>query len=372
MKPRAKSSLENADEIKRIDKSSMIQFSVNASQHYGQAIEISKKVSIDLPKLDNIVIAGMGGSGIGGLLLKDYARNQAPVSIEVSQDYTIPKYADHKTLVLVVSYSGDTEESLSSFLEAQKRRCMTYCLSSGGTLLEFAEKLKVPFIRIPRGMPPRAASPYLLVPQLLLLEKLHMISGVSRGLNEAVTLLERISLENAPEQSIESSPAKSLASRINGTAPVVYGFDIYRGVAQRWKQQFNENSKVPAKWEVFPELNHNEIVGWEKAGVLADQFSMVFIRDKSESDEVRSRIEITKTLLPQVSKKFEVWAQGKSILAKMLSTMLVGDFTSVYLAILRGVDPTPVQTISTLKRKLSDTGTKEKIIRELEKLKPAQ
>ena len=373
MNPKTRlSPLDDVNEIRRIDKSSMLLFSLEASGHYGEAARIAEKISVSYPKPANIVVAGMGGSGIGGELLKDYARNQATVPIEVSKDYALPAYVNSKTLVLVVSYSGDTEESLSAFLDAQRRKSMVYCVSSGGSLLEFAEKLNVPFLRVPAGMPPRAASPYLLVPQLVLLEKMGLISAVSENLSEATTLLEKVSRENAPEKPAGKSLAKSLASGIHGTVPVVYGFGVYRGVAQRWKQQFNENSKVPAKWEVFPELNHNEIVGWEKAGALTKHFSTVFLRDKNEPSEVRSRIEITKTLMPQASKKFEVWAQGKSALVKMLSTILVGDFTSVYLAVLRGVDPTPVQTINTLKLKLGETGTKEMIIRELEKLKPAQ
>jgi glucose/mannose-6-phosphate isomerase len=221
-------------------------------------------------------------------------------------------------------------------------------------------------------MPPRAALPYLFVPQLVLLEKLGLVSGVSEGIAEAAHVLEKISRENLPEQPASACPAKSLASGINGTAPVIYGFGIFRGVAQRWKQQFNENAKVPAKWEVFPELNHNEVVGWEKAGALAKSFSTIFLRDQNEPVEVRSRIETTKLLMPRASKQFEVWSQGAGTLARMLSAVLVGDFTSVYLAVMRGVDPTPVQTIATLKKKLAETGTKEKILRELEKRKPVK
>jgi len=274
--------------------------------------------------------------------------------------------------VVVVSYSGETEETLSAFLDAMKRQCNVFCISSGGSLLEHAERLGVPFLGIPAGMPPRAASPYLLVPQLVLMEKLGLISGVSEGLDEVNDVIEQVSRENAPEKPTSTSTAKSLASGINGTIPVVYGFGVYRGVAMRWKQQFNENAKIPAKWEVFSELNHNEIVGWERAEALARCFSAVFLRDKSERAEVRSRIEITKKLMPAASKQFEVWAQGKGTLARMLSAILVGDFTSVYLAVLRGVNPTPVQTISTLKQRLAETGTKERIIRELEKLKPTR
>src|SRR3990170_2109898 len=132
----------------------------------------------------------MGGSAIGGELLKDYARSQAPVPIEVSKDYTLPAYAGKRSLVVIISYSGDTEESLSAFLDATKRQCMVYCVSSGGSLLEFAEKLNVPHLRVPAGMPPRAASPYLLVPQLVLLEKMGLVSGVSESLSYASRNLE--------------------------------------------------------------------------------------------------------------------------------------------------------------------------------------
>jgi glucose/mannose-6-phosphate isomerase len=364
----SKSPMDDVEEIRRIDKSSMILYSIEASGHYREAERLAEKIAVNYPKPNNIIVAGMGGSAIGGELLKDYARSQAQVPIEINRDYDLPAYADKRSLVIVVSYSGETEETLSAFLDAQRRHCMTFCISSGGNLLEFAKKLNVPYLRVPAEMPPRAASPYLFVPQLVLLEKMGAVSGMSQGLSEALKLLEKVSRESSPENSTKSNPAKSLALGINGTVPIVYGFGIYRGVALRWKQQFNENAKVPAKWEAFSELDHNEIVGWEKASEQAKHFSTVFIRDKTEPGEIRSRIEATKALMPKTSNKFEVWSKGKGTLAKMLSTILVGDFTSIYLAILRGVDPTPVKTIATLKKKLGETGTKERVIGELEKL----
>jgi glucose/mannose-6-phosphate isomerase len=362
--------LEDVSEIRRIDKSGMLQFSVEAPKHYRDAARLADKINASYPKPDNVIVAGMGGSGIGGELLKDYTRNQTPIPIEVNKDYTLPAYADNGSLVIVVSYSGDTEESLSSFLDALKKKCMVYCITSGGSLLEHAEKLNVPSLRVPAGMPPRAALPYLLVPQLMLLERLGLASGVSENLSEATRVLEKVSRENMPEKPTSVNPSKSLASGTGGTVPIIYGFGIYRGVAQRWKTQFNENAKVPAKWEVFSELDHNEVVGWQEAGALAKSFSTIFLRDQNEPAEIRSRIETTKMLMPRASKQFEVWSQGTGTLARMLSAILVGDFTSVYLAVLRGVDPTPVQTIVTLKKKLAETGTKERVLRELEKLKP--
>jgi len=201
------------------------------------------------------------------------------------------------------------------------------------------------------------------------LEKTGFISGFSGEFLEASRILGKVAKDNGPENALQINPAKTLAAGINKTVPVVYGFGIYRSVAQRMKQQFNENSKVPSKWEFFPELDHNEIVGWEKGGDTTMHFSSIFLRDKNEAEEVRSRIEITKTLMePAVSKQFELWSQGKNDLSKMLSIVLMGDFASVYLAVLRKVDPTPVDTITVLKRKLDKVGTKARIIRELEKL----
>jgi glucose/mannose-6-phosphate isomerase len=347
--------LDNLEKILAIDKSGMINFCVNEAKNYREAAQTAQKIMVNYLKPDNIIVAGMGGSGIGGDLLKDWARNKTDVPIEVNRDYQLPAYAGKKTLVIVVSYSGDTEESLSAFLDALKRKCMVYCVSSGGALLKYAEKLKVPYLRVPSGMPPRAALPYLFVSLLFFLEKSGLVSGVEEELGEALGLLEKIAGQNAPEKPIMENSAKNLALNIGDRVPVVYGFGVYRSVAQRFKQQFNENSKFPAKWE--------------GSGASAKCFSVIFIRDKDEPVEIKSRIETTKQIMDKADlKMFEVQAQGKSKLAKMLSAIIIGDFTSVYLAILRGVDPTPVKTITFLKDTLKETGIKEKIIGELEKL----
>ncbi len=360
----AASVLNDTSKIREVDKSDMLAFCVDAAKHYRESARIAEKISLRHTNPENIIVAGMGGSAIGGELLKDWARDKAQAPIEVSRAYSLPAYANDRSLVLVMSYSGETEESLSSFLDAVKRRCMVFCVSSGGSLLEFAENLGVPFLRVPSGIPPRAALPYMFVPQLKAVEKAGVVSGVSAELSEVTTLLGRVASENAPDKPVKDNFSKILASGIAKTAPVVYGFSVYRSVAQRFKQQFNENSKVPSKWEFFSELNHNEIVGWENTK-LTECFSTIFIRDKAEPDAIRSRIETTKTLLPSGSKMFEVWSQGSCVLARMLSTICIGDFTSVYLAVLCGVDPTPVEKINLLKEKMKQVGTKEKVKREL-------
>jgi len=365
----AKLLLDEISEIKKIDKSNMLAFCVDAPRHYAEAAKLAKKLSINYAKPANIVVAGMGGSAISGDLLKDWTRDKIAVPIEVSRDYDLPAYANKNTLVLVTSYSGETEETLSAFLDATTRKCMTVCISSGGALEEFSEKLGVPHLRVPAGMAPRATLPYLFMPLLIVLEKVGLVSDVTPEISATIEALKQVSSANAPEIPLKDNFSKSLASSVCGTVPVVYGFGFYRAVAQRFKTQFNENSKLPAKWEVFSELTHNEIVGWEDHGKLTRVFSAIFIRDKAEPAEVRSRIETTKTLMqPAVSKTFEVWTQGETALAKMLSTICIGDFTSVYLAILRKIDPTPVKTITLLKEQMKQTGKKEKIISELRKL----
>ncbi|MCL6579041.1 MAG: bifunctional phosphoglucose/phosphomannose isomerase [Candidatus Bathyarchaeota archaeon] len=361
--------LDNLGEIKRIDKSNMLSFCVDAPKHYGEAAKLAETVSVSYPKPKSVIVAGMGGSAIGGELLKDWARDKLAVPIEVCREYSLPAYTNKNTLVFVVSYSGETEESLSVFLDAVKRPCMIVCLSSGGTLQEFTEKLSIPHLHVPSGMAPRATLPYLFIPLCVLMEKIGLIEDARAEISEAINILKRVSDSNSPNTPSNDNFSKKLALNVFGTVPVVYGFGIYRAVAQRLKQQFNENSKVPAKWEFFPELNHNEIVGWERAGELARCFSVLFIRDNDEPEAIRQRIETTKELISKEAVKiFEICGQGRRRLAKMLSTVVIGDFASVYLAVLRGVDPTPVKTIVLLKERMKQVGVKEKVVRELQKL----
>ena len=361
--------LDNVERITTVDKSGMLDFSVNAAKHYREAAKYSDRIVVDYPKPSSIVVAGLGGSAIGGDLLKDWAKTLLSVPIEVSREYKLPAYAGKKTLVFITSYSGDTEETLSSFLDALKRKCMIYCVSSGGALIKYAQKLKVPYLQVPGGMPPRAALPYMLVPLLVYMEKAGLVKGVTKELNETFTLLEKISEENSPQKPTNENFAKNVAMNIGESSPAVYGFGFYRSVAQRFKQQFNENAKSAAKWEYFPELDHNEIVGWEGRGEQCRWYSVIFIRDVDEPAEIESRIEVTKQIMEKVGLvMFDLEVQGKSTLAKMLSTVLVGDFISVYLAVVRGVDPTPVRTINVLKTTLEKNGVKEKIISKLEKI----
>lgn len=361
--------LDDPDQMRRIDQQNMLAHCTDAAAHYLEAWRNAQKIKLEYPAPENIILAGMGGSAIGGELLKDYTRGTAKVPVEISRDYALPAYAGKKSLVILASYSGDTEETLSTFLDALKRRCMVYCVSSGGALIQYAEKLNVPHLKVQGGMQPRAAMPYMLMPLFKCAQELGMAPKIADEFSEATKLLEKVSRDNGPAKPSSENFTKNLAANLSTLSPVVYGFGIYRGVALRFKQQFNENAKVPAKWEVFSELNHNETMGWESPKDLSKCFGVIFLRDKAEPIEIRSRIETTKALMqPSVANMFEVWAQGKGTLGKIFSTILVGDFTSVYLAYMRGVDPTPVNTVSVMKKRIEENKVKEKILVELEKM----
>jgi len=361
--------LEDCEKIRAIDKAGMLDYCLNMHMHYQNAADLARGIVTSYVKPKNIIITGMGGSAIGGEFLKDWAKNNIDVPIEVNREYHLPVYANDETLVLVTSYTGDTEETLSSLCDAIKKKCMIYCITSGGTLLGLAERLNIPYLQVPSGMPPRAALPYMLIPLLVFLEKMGLTSEIFVNLNEALPIIKEIEEQNAIEATVNESLTKTLAVNIEGCIPMIYGFGVFSSVARRLKQQLNENAKIMSKWDNLPEMNHNEIVGYEKSGNMKDVFTAIFIRDKDEPVEIRSRIEITKDLIkPSGLSIYEIWSKGESSLAKMLSVITIVDFLSNYLAVLRGIDPTPVQTIDKLKSSLRKNCIKEQVIKEIEKI----
>ena len=336
-------------------------------------VKIAGKLPIKYGKPRNIVVVGVGGSAIGGNLLKDWLKNTLPVPIEVCRSYHLPAYVNEKTLILVVSYSGNTEETLSAYLEAIEKGCMTIAFTSGGLLQRFSEEFGTPLVRLPTYYPqPRSAIAHLFFPLISPLEKLKLIPSVGEEVKEAVTVVTKLREEVRPEAPVSVNPSKRLAIDLKGSIPFVCGFDLYEGVALRIKTQFNENSKIPAKAEFFSELNHNEIVGWTGVDGLTKNFAVILIQGDQEPTEYRTRIDITRKLVFDKGAKnvLEIRAKGKGRLARMLSAMYVGDFASVYLAILYQINPTPVAIIDELKRQLEEKVNKTRELKEkFEKLK---
>jgi glucose/mannose-6-phosphate isomerase len=346
--------LDQPEKLKEIDKSDMLSHLMKTPDYCQDVINRAKQAKVpEKVEPKNIIIAGMGGSAIGGEILQNWLRNELPIPIQVCNDYTLPAYANKDTLFFANSYSGSTEETLSVFLDAIRRKCTTIVTTSGGHLLSFSKELQVPYVTIPSQIPPRAALPYLFFSLPVLMERMGLLPSVEEELQEAIQVLKKVGEENSPEIPTEDNQAKKLALELVETIPIIYGFRQYQSIAHRLKTQFNENSKVPSKHDVFPELNHNETVGWEAPELLTKNYSIILIRDHDEPPEIRHRIETTKSLVLHKAKKvLEIHARGEGKLAKMFSVLRVGDFTSVYLAILQGVDPTPVKIIDEVKREL--------------------
>ena len=358
--------LDIPEELEKIDKSSMLNLCVKTPEYCQDAIQrakkikipnevkVSEKITIKYKTPQNIIITGMGGSAIGGEILQDWLQDKLLIPIQICRNYTLPAYANRNTLVFAISYSGETEETLSAFIDAIRRKCMTITISSGGRLLSFSKKLQIPHVTIPNGRPPRAAIPYLFFPLPILLEKMDILSNTEKHIQETIRVLKEVGRENSPQILTKTNLSKRLALQLKETIPAIYGFGQFRAIAHRMKTQFNENSKLLSVYDVFPELNHNEAVGWEVSEDLAKKFSVILIRDHNEPPEIKHRIEMTKILaLHKAQKILEIYARGKGRLAKMFSVLLVGDLASVFLAILQGVDPAPVKTIDLIKREMN-------------------
>ena len=321
-----------------------------------EKVRVNSEITIVYSRPSQIIVVGMGGSAMGGDLLRSWLLDRCPIPIETCRDYHLPGYAGPRTLVIAVSYSGNTEETLNAFLEAVERGCMTVSISSGGFLGEFSDRFGLPHLQIPSGYPPRSAIPFLFFPLASVLMKLDVIPSFDAEAVEAISTLKTLGREISIASTTGANPSKRLAISLEGLIPMVCGFGQFEAVASRMKTQFNENSKTPAKSEFFPELNHNETLGWTGPKNLTKIFGVVIIRSDDEPVEMRTRIEITKELMLNQGAGVvtEIWSRGSGRLARMLSVMYIGDFASIYLGVLYGMDPTSMSIIEELKKQLGD------------------
>ena len=339
--------------IGKVDKSNMLAILLDFHKQCKDAVE--RAGALKLPsgyaRVKRIVVAGLGGSAIGGDLLFTYLAGELSIPLCVSRDYQLPAFVDKETLLFAVSYSGNTEETLSAYNEAVSRSAKIVGITSGGELKKRCKEMKIPVVLVPGGMPPRTALGYLFFPMLVIVRKLKLVTDKSGEIGETLTLLEELSQRY---HSLPDNPATALAKKLYGRIPIIYGSRNTSAVALRWRTQINENSKTLAFHHLFPELNHNEIVGWEGLPQITQNFRVVILRDKGESERVKRRIEITKSLIGNVPSGIdEIASTGESLLARLFSLIYLGDFVSFYLAVMNSVDPTPVERIDTLKKELA-------------------
>jgi glucose/mannose-6-phosphate isomerase len=256
-----------------------------------------------------------------------------------------------ESLVIVASYSGNTEETLAMFDEARKKHAKIIAISSGGQLAQVGGASEMPFARIPTGMMPRASLGYMLGAMIGVVERTG-VAKVDRQFEETTRILESVVAECRPGRRTAENPAKRLAHELLGTVPVVVGYALSRPVAKRWANQISENSKSLAFSSEIPELNHNEIVGWMKDR-LSKGFSAVILDNEQDNKALVRRVEATKNMLTRVASVHRVKAMGLSPLAQMMSLVLIGDYVSVYLGVLRKEDPSSNEPIDELKAVLS-------------------
>lgn len=352
------SRLNNVQAILDNDPGQMLAAIWRLPEQCGEALAIAKEVKLpqSYQGFTNIVVTGLGGSAIGGDLLRVYVGDKAGIPVTVNRDYTLANFVGPQTLLFATSFSGNTEETLSAYQQAKHKGAKIVIITTGGKLKELADQDRVPVISIPGGISPRAATGYLFLPTIVVLQRLGLIPDVTGEITEAVTNLQELRELLKPENPVENNLAKTLALKLYNKIPIIYGsLGTTEVVATRWKGQINENAKAAAYWNVFPEMNHNEIVGFEAPAELLKNLEVIILRDKADHPRVQKRMEISKTILEKaVSGITEVHSRGNSTLARTFSLTYIGDYVSVYLAALYGIDPTPVKMIDLLKRKLTE------------------
>jgi glucose/mannose-6-phosphate isomerase len=304
--------------------------------------------SAGIPKQDRpggLIVCGMGGSAIGGDLAAAALGDRATRPITTVRGYALESWTGPDSLVLCASYSGNTEETLACFEAAGAAGAGRVVLTTGGRLAELARADGVPVIGVPAGMQPRAAGVYMVVGVLECAALCGAAPGLHAEIDTAAELLGELAAEwDAP---------KTIAASLRGTVPVVHGAGPTVAVARRWKTQINENAKAAAFWSELPEANHNEICGWER-GRAAAPLAGVFLEDPDQHPRIQRRIELTAAEVERAgAPALRVAARGDTRLERVLSLVMLGDLVSVYLAVLDGVDPTPVHQLTRFKADLS-------------------
>jgi glucose/mannose-6-phosphate isomerase len=340
------------DSIEAVDPGGMLGDVLAQPLQLGDALWRTQSAGIrphDRP--GGLVVCGMGGSAIGGDLAKAALGDRATRQITVVRGYALESWTPPESLVLCMSYSGNTEETLACFEAAGAAGAQRVTLTTGGTLAELAREEGVPVIGVPAGMQPRAAVVYMTIAALECAALCGAAPQLHSEIDTATALLERLVEEwgpGAPEDSL----AKDVARRLDGTIPIVHGAASTVAPARRWSTQINENAGSAAYWTELPEANHNQICGWERGRELAP-LSGVFLCDPDQHPRVKRHVDLAAEELERAgASTLQVHTRGDSRLERVLSAVLLGDLASVYLAVLAGVDPTPTPALARFKNNL--------------------
>jgi glucose/mannose-6-phosphate isomerase len=349
--------LDDPNVYERLDPTNMIARISDMSQQCRQAWATASALPLpsDYPDVDKVIILGMGGSAIGGDMLGALAVDQTHTVIVAHRDYSLPKWVDEKTLVIASSYSGNTEETISAFIQALETPAKKLAITTGGRLQELAAQSGVPLFLFQYKAEPRAAFGYSFFAMLAFVQGIGIIPLKPQHVEESIGTLAELSSDWGNAVPIESNPAKQLAADLYDRLVIIYGAGVLSKVAERWKAQLNECSKTWASAETFPELNHNAVVGYEFPEHLREVAFVLMLRPTTLHARVKIRYDVTCELLDKAGVPHAiVEAEGKNPLSQLMSTVLFGDYVSYYLAILNEVDPSPVEAIDHLKNRLSE------------------
>ena len=339
--------------IKQVDTSDQLGDTLSLPDHLHDALwRVESAALPERETSEGMVVAGMGGSAIGGALARAALGDQASRPMFVTRVYGLPTWTTPETTVLCCSYSGNTEETLACYESAGLLGAQRVVATTGGRLAEMAREDGVPVIPLPGGFQPRAAVAYMTVSALEVAARCGVGPRMSTEIDVAASHTEHLVSEWGPD-SPESSLAKEIARAMVGSIPVIAGAGLTAPIAYRWKTQVNENAKQPAFSNELPELDHNELVGWEGAPDVG-RLSAVFLDDSDAHPRIKARLELTASLIaPTAAASFRVQTRGETGIERVISLVLLGDLVSLYLAVLRGVDPGPVHLIERFKAELA-------------------
>ena len=296
-------------------------------------------------EFSNVVVTGLGGSGIGGSIVQNYVFDTLKIPFIVNKDYFLPSFVNKNSLVIVCSYSGNTEETIEAMKQASKVKATVMCITSGGKVAEIAGKKGLDCVLVPAGMPPRACLGYSLVQILFVLKHFGLIDNQFE--KEIATTIKQM---KAGEKETEKK-AKAIAKKMLGKLPIIYSAATYEGVAIRFRQQINENSKMLCWHAAIPEMNHNELVGWRDD---AKDKVVILLRNADDYERVQARMEINKKVFKKYTPNIiEIYSEGKSYWEKAFYLIHLTDWVSVILADLRELDATEVKVIDFLKGSLA-------------------
>lgn len=311
------------------------------------------KIYFNIEEINSIVISGLGGSAIAGDLIKNFLKDELKIPVLVNRNYHLPKFADKKTLIICSSYSGNTEETLSVCNEALKRNCKIICISTGGELEKIAAFNNIPIINLQKGFQPRFALGLSFTTLLILFYKLNLIPNQDEVIAQIISLWKK----RASEFSSEGNFSFEIAKKLIGFIPIIYSVsDFNNSVGMRFKAQLNENSKLHAFHNELPEMNHNEIIGWESHKQKNIHAKVIFLYDEEIHPQIKKRFEIIAPMIKSSDVEIiTLKSSEENFKMRLMDLIYLTDWISYYLAVLRQFDPSEIDFIHTLKNKLSES-----------------